>query len=485
MKVAVLVGVEEYAAADMADVRFARNDAEALSEAWAAVGFDGADQTVLVNGLATKAAVESALRAAIGRLGGGDSFYLYYAGHGFCGGARNFLTCHDTEATDLMATSIELEWVFGLLRESRCTRVALFLDSCRGEGLGSDLFGDRADSELEAFFTADEGRVCFASSQSGQVSWASRRNKRGAWALNVVEAFRGNAPAALMNGVLLTSESLQEHLGAAVQETLAGDFVERRDQSPWACGSECFELAHLGPILHAREASKVPSEAQVPRLAFCGETSVPIKKLSGFKKHQRVPTELSHYAEGLAREAAREELDAELERIYRRLRDEFDLRRKDLSKVGPEDGAGSIDCPFFTYHLHVAQDPADPSRVVYYREVGDITEPERILDRAFLNAFGGTFRSLRFTPPLQLDLDQFIDRMEALGDQLQSLDFDPAGTFCKVRIRGVEALINVTVREIVLTHDTSSDPRVLIESFTQSQQLLGDTSDVPLIAFGS
>ena len=493
MRTAVLVAVEEYAADIIKDVRFARNDAERFSGALAAVGFDAADGKSLISRSGTKTAVESLLRAAIDSLAAGDTFCLYYAGHGFRAGARNFLTCHDTDPADLIATSIELEWVFGLLRESKCQKVVVFLDSCHGALLGGQLsgdeanglFGDRADGELKAFFNAGKERVCFASSESGQVSWLSRRNKHGAWTLNVIEALRGSAPAALVNGTSLTSASLQDYLESAVQKTLQGDFVERRDQTPWVCGASDVELADLGEVFHRREASRAPSESQVPRLAFCGETNAPIKKLSGFKKHQRVPTDLSHYAEGLAREASSEELNGELERIYRQLRDEFDLRRKDLEKVGPEDGGGSIACPFFTYNLHVAQDPTDPSRVVFHREVSDISEPERILEGAFQNVFGGMFGSLRFTPPRQIDLDQFIDRMEELGDQLQSLDFDPAGSFCKVRLRGVDALIKVTATEVLLVHDTSREPRVLIESFTESQQFLVDSHDVPLIAFGS
>ncbi len=491
MKTAVLVAVEEYAADDIKDVRFARNDAERFAEALAAVGFDEAARKIMISRSATKTDVESRLRETIGSLATGDTFFLYYAGHGFRGGARNFLTCHDTDSANLEATSVELGWILELLREANSQKVVVFLDSCHGGLLGGQqrgdeangLFGDRADGELETFFSAAKDRACFASSASGQVSWGSRRNKHGAWTFNVIEALRGEAPAALMNGTSLTSASLQDYLDSAVQKTLRGDFVERRDQTPWMCGSSDFELADLGPVLHARRASRAPAESQVPRLAFCGETNAPIKGLSGYKAHQRVPTELSRYAEGLAREASSEEINGELKSIYRRLRDEFDLRRKDLERVGPEDGGGSIACPYFTFNLHVTQDPADPSRVVFHREISDISEPGRILDSAFGHVFGGMFGSLRFTPPLQIDLDKFIDRMEDLGDPLQSLDFDAAGTYCKVRLNNVDALIKVTATEILLVHDTSKEPRVLIDSFTQSQQFLVETHDDPLIAF--
>lgn len=491
MSIAVLIAVEEYAAEDIKGVRFSRNDAEQFQEALAAIGFDEAGRQSLISEAATKANIELTLRTAISSLTAGDTFYLYYAGHGFCEGASNFLTCHDTRTADLVATSIGLEWVFGLLRAAGCQKIVVFLDSCHSGLLVDDevhaAFGDRDDGELREFFDHAEHGVCFASCQSGQVSWGSRRNKHGAWTFNVIEALRGNVPTALENGTSLSSGSLQDHLASAVQKTLRRDFVERRDQTPWVCGSISHEflLAEFGKVLQSRKAAAGPNASQVARLSFCGETRAYIKKLSGFKKHQRVPTEASSYAETFARNASGEEIREDLESVYRQLRDEFGLRRKDLEKVGPEDGGGSVICPYFTYTVHVAQNPDDPSGVIFYREISDIIESERILADDFRNVFSGMFGALKFSPPVRVDLEEFIDRMEEMREHLQSLDFDPDGTYCKLRLDGIDAVLKVTTTEISLVHDTSKEPRVLIETFFESQRFLVDTHDVQLITFDS
>ncbi|MFT5734257.1 MAG: hypothetical protein ACI8WY_002938, partial [Planctomycetota bacterium] len=97
----------------------------------------------------------------------------------------------------------------------------------------------------------------------------------------------------------------------------------------------------------------------------------------------------------------------------------------------------------------------------------------------------GMFGELKFSPPVRVDLEEFIDRMEEMREHLQSLDFDPDGTYCELRLDGVDAVLKVTATEISLVHDTSKEPRVLIETFFESQRFLVDTHDVQLITFDS
>ncbi len=487
MSAAVLVAVEEYAAGAIAGVRFAGHDVEGIGDALTFVGVEHADQRRLVNGAATKEAIESALREAISAIGAGETFYFYYVGHGFHVGADNYLTCHDSDKANLDGTSIRLEWLFALLREASCEQVVVFLDSChRGllaEREAGGASAGRSDSELLAFFGGEEHRVCLAPCHSDQLSWGSRRNKHGAWAFNVIEALRGEVPEALVRGASLTVGSLQAFLSSAVQKTLSKDFVERRDQDPWISDSHSdgMRLAEFGEVLQQRKEAAAPSASQVPRFRLCGEVSERIKKLSGFKGHQRVPSDVSRYAESLLRDASSDEIAQDLEGVYRRLRDEFGLRRKELEMVGPEDGGGSVACPYFTYSVYVAQSPDDPSRAVFHREISDVTEPERLLTGEFSRAFEGVFGALRFTPPVRVDLEAFIDRMEELDEQLQSIDFDPEGTYCQLRLHGVDAAIRVTATEIVLVHDTSREPRALIEAFSESQRFLVEKDDARLI----
>jgi len=209
MSIAVLIAVEEYEADDIEGVRFAERDVARLSPALAALGCDASDQTLLVSSGATRRAVESALREAADAAAANDALYLYYSGRGFSQGGANYLTCCDTSTSDPVATSIALEWVFGLLRQSSCQKVVMFLDSCHrgtlgGDGASHGLLG-RADGELKQFFGDEPDRVCLAPCQSHQVSWFSRRNQHGPWAHNLIGALGGDPPAALRGGSLFAA----------------------------------------------------------------------------------------------------------------------------------------------------------------------------------------------------------------------------------------------------------------------------------------
>jgi uncharacterized caspase-like protein len=111
-KYAILIAVEEYLDPHIDAVSHAKRDAEEFSKAIAIHGFDKADQLVLINSQATKGVIESKVRKTIRRLQKDDTLYFYYAGHGFSKGARNFITCHDTQESDWNGTSVALAPVF-------------------------------------------------------------------------------------------------------------------------------------------------------------------------------------------------------------------------------------------------------------------------------------------------------------------------------------------------------------------------------------
>ncbi|MEM8713119.1 MAG: hypothetical protein AAGG01_19395, partial [Planctomycetota bacterium] len=112
-----------------------------------------------------------------------------------------------------------------------------------------------------------------------------------------------------------------------------------------------------------------------------------------------------------------------------------------------------------------------------------INDPAQLLESEFQEVFGDAFSCLRFTPPVTIHVETFIQRMEDMGDELQSLDFDTSGTRCSLRLRGVEARIEVTATNVLIQHDRSKDPRALIEAFSESQRLLIETQAEHLLEF--
>jgi len=130
MHVAILIAVEEYADKAIRPVRYAKADAIEFGQAIKDHGFGEAGQEVCVDGQATKAIIESRVKKTIQSLVDGDTLFLYYAGHGFSKDGCNYLTCHDTQLSDLVATSIPLDSLLGQLHESKCSKIVMLFDSC-------------------------------------------------------------------------------------------------------------------------------------------------------------------------------------------------------------------------------------------------------------------------------------------------------------------------------------------------------------------
>src|SRR5262245_48337701 len=137
MNHAIVIAVEHYIDAAIPQVRYAEADATAFAKALAPLGFDPANVHVLLSDAATKATIESLTGRLARSLTSDDTFYFFYAGHGFSSNGANYLTCRDTNLADLTGTSVKLQKVFELLRKSKVKRVAMFLDACES-GMPAD-----------------------------------------------------------------------------------------------------------------------------------------------------------------------------------------------------------------------------------------------------------------------------------------------------------------------------------------------------------
>ncbi|MFM9964817.1 MAG: caspase domain-containing protein [Planctomycetaceae bacterium] len=489
MNVAMLIAVEDYNDKGIRAVKYAKADAEEFGETLKEHGFDAANQLVLIDGNATKSIIESKAKTTINSLTANDVFFLYYAGHGFSKLGFNYLTCHDTQLSDPVGTSIALQSLFQQLRNSSCKKIAMFFDSCEsgllaGEEMRS-LYGDLTDDELIEFFKSSKHCVCFAACKSGQSSWPSRHNKHGAWTFNLIEAFKGNAPTALENGVLLTSASLQNYLQRAMSQTLRLDYTDKKDQTPWMYGSSTgnFLLADLTSVLAKRNAAANPHEGQVKRVAFIGQRSAGVRSLSGFTKSNRVPDAVTSATEAFVVRIASTELAEDLQKFADALRKQFRFKRIDIDVANPGDGTGSIITPTFTYSISVSLNPDDPSEVIWHRQVSEIREPDSVLTDEFEAVFDKTFDTVQFSPFSRVDVTALIDRIENLDDDRITVDYDSNPTSCRMSIKGIDGDILVSRNEISLVQTQRQTPKQLLESLFQIQSALIETYGVRLIAF--
>ncbi|MEX2174502.1 MAG: hypothetical protein WD872_09075, partial [Pirellulaceae bacterium] len=385
---------------------------------------------------------------------------------------------------------LQIDWLLGLLRESGAPRFAMFLDSGERGLLATpamwEIYGDLADSELKEFFDQSERSVCLAACQPGEESWPSGQLQHGIWAHHLIEAFAGNAPLALERGTLLTARSLQKHLQTAVPPSLRATYAEAKRQSPWACGDQSSDwvLADLGEILKPNKGAAQFSVGQVTRISFGRKQTADLRRLAGFRKGYRIPDHNSTATEAFLAKIADEEIRGDIAALHDRLRAAFKFKRADIQISHSGDGAASIITPHFTYTVRVSQSADDSSEVVWNREVKDIKAPAQILSDAFAEVFGEMFDTVEFSPPAQIPLAELIDRVEQLGDDRLTLDYDPDITWCKLTIEGIAGEIRVTSRAFEIAQRLPQPPLVLLQSFFAIQRALIDTHDIGQIPFG-
>lgn len=472
MNIALLIGIEEYA-----DPRFARRplasgDVRALAEALRGVGYAELDQVVLIDGQATKTIVESKLRRTIRSLAAEDTLLVYVSAHGFTDRGRDYLVCHDSQAADLVATSVAWQSVVEQLRAAECERVICFVDSCTTGLRLDDEFEPLAQTELREHFTDHPQQTAFVACSPGETSWPALQLKHGAWASQLLTAFEGQAPGALVDQELLTARSLQNHLEAALPRVLQKAYGEKKIQTPLLFGpaSQEFLVADLTAVM-AERAGK-PTAGDVLRVTLLREQVESIRSLAGFKKTDKVPTVANSYAKSLVAELGSEPIAADVNEVREALRKHFAFKRKDLDAATPGDGTGSILTPYFVYSITVTLNPANPAEIIWRRQVSDIKEPEQVLSPAFASAFPKTFSTIEFLPPQPIDLPAFIDELEDADDDRLKLNYDPAATWCRLSMPGLLGQIEVTPQRLALIQLQPTSPQVLLETFFKIQAML-------------
>jgi hypothetical protein len=484
MNLALLIAVEQYA-----DPRFARRvlaaaDARGVAEALRGAGFAELDQVLLVDGQATKTIVESKLRRTIRSLAAEDTLLLYVAAHGCADRGRDYLVCHDTQAADLVATSVSWQTITEQLRGAECERVICFVDSC-SNGLNLDgEFETVTQSDLRDHFTDNPRQVCFASCSPGETSWPALNLKQGAWASQLITALEGQAPRALVDKELLTARSLQKHWQESLPRVLQKAYGEKKTQTPlvYGPGEQEFLVADLSAVI-AERAGK-PNAGDVLRVTLLREQIESIRSLAGFKKNDKVPTAVNSYAKSLVADLGSEPIAADVNEVREALRKHFAFKRKDLDAATPGDGTGSILTPYFVYSITVTLNPANPAEIIWRRQVSDIKEPEQVLSPAFENVFPKTFSTVEFLPPKPIDLPAFIDELEDAEDDRVKLNYDPAATWCRLSMPGLLGQIEVTPERLALIQLNPTSPQLLLETFFKIQAMLVGEMKVKGIGFG-
>ncbi len=476
-KIAIVIAVERYRDQRVERVEYAKADANGFVDAVVAHGYK--PQKVLIDEEATKSSVESQLTRGLKRLRSDDQFILYYAGHGFSKSGHNFVTCHDTDPDDLEATCISIQKIFGLIEESACERVALFLDSCES-GITKiskrrALYSSMSDAELDQFFSTAEYRVCFSACKTSESSFSAASLKHGIWTYHLIEALSGNAPKALDARQRLTASSLQNYLSQAVPRTLRQVRNTPDVQTPWKYGGENhdFQIADLAAIIHQREQAK-PGAKQLKRILFREVDSLEIRSLSGFvKKFHHVPDNVSHSTQNFVESIAKDEIEERMKDVYESIKSHLKYKRRDVQAE-----SGRIVTPEFEYATYCSQDSEDPSMAVITEELTNV-KPSVIQSEEFNRVFEKRFSQIVFEFSEKVDVEKLIDAIEDLEREEIEIDYDEKGTWFTLSFENSDFSVRVRRREFVFESPRTKTPKELLDDFFAVQKLIEGTPLVP------
>lgn len=486
-KIAIIIACEKYQDPDMPPRPYAEADAVAFGKVLERHGFAARDQLLLLNAGATKTVLESKVRKLLRGATDRDVVYFFYAGHSFARQGANYLTCHDTQLADLHETSVPLSWLFREFKNCACRNGVLCWDACDRELLAIDelreLYTGRAEAELETFFDDTPPFIGFASCRTGEVSHPNNQLKHGIWSYHLIEALNGDVPAALEKNQTLTSRSLQKHLLAAVPRSLRKAYPDKRKQSPQQYGDPTgkFCLADLADVATSNKSSG-PTAKQVRHVRLAYEEVRSVRSLSGFKKGLAIPEVVTNATEAFVAKLAGDDLSRDLDEVHAALRKSFGFKRADLNVGNPELGAATIITPFFTYNAGVRLDPADPSKIIWRREIADIQEPDRVISAEFDEVFGATFNRIDFAPPRAIDVKSLIDRIEDLNDDRFTLSYDREATACTLAIAGIVGTVHVTADAVEIVLKKAAASKRLMQSLFEIQQTLAEEHDIRLLS---
>lgn len=202
----------------------------------------------------------------------------------------------------------------------------------------------------------------------------------------------------------------------------------------------------------------------VNQIRLVNEVTGEVKRLSGFKKGNRIPDKISDRDQAFVAEAAYAEMNEDLESTFSGLRGAFKFKRKEISVAGPEAGFGAITTPVFSYEISIEQQEDRPSAYVIRRAITEIRDPENSLGAEFESVFTDRFRALEITAESNFDIDAIIDRVEDAESDTVTVDYDKDATWCKIFLG--PATVHISENRIrIIDEKNGKHLRSLFEAF--------------------
>ena len=216
------------------------------------------------------------------------------------------------------------------------------------------------------------------------------------------------------------------------------------------------------------------------RVSFVAEIPKQLKSLSGWNKSHRIPDQANNKAQDFVASISTGELKQDLDSVYASLKQAFGFKRRDLDVAEPADGTGTIITPHFTYSISVSLNPADTSEVLWTKTVDNIKAPAEVVSEAFAQVFDNVFHTLQFSLPSSVDIEDFIDALEAADIGNLELTHDRDATYCEFRFDDTPGAVRVTADTLSIVQKHPAKIGTLLHSL-KAMQALVHQHHVPLI----
>lgn len=178
------------------------------------------------------------------------------------------------------------------------------------------------------------------------------------------------------------------------------------------------------------------------RVSLVGETRRRVKDLPGFRKTHRVPDRVDSASTRFVHELTAPELRSDLDAVFAALRATFGYTRRQ-ARVAFEDGLAALRTPDFDYSVSTSLVGDDAATLVLRREATRLKSDELLKDVRFRSVFARSFHAISAEPATPLDVEGWIDRVEALDKPGLTLRYPADATWCELEMAGFGGVVRV------------------------------------------
>jgi hypothetical protein len=446
---ALLVAIDSYQDACLGAVPYAEAGAKAAADALVVAGYPKKNQFLLLGSHATQGAILSRVRKLKRLMKKGDELLVWLDAHGFSFKGDGVLAVWDTLPDDLVESGVSVGGLVKDLTASKAAQVVFLLDVGAGPKPSTaypEAVAPHLDFEqLSRLFDESPKAVCLTATVDDEESLMAAQLKASVWSHLVLEALGGRAAKAVTAAGMITAASLQRFIDDELPRVVRKHFTGAPPQSPRLFGEQnaAALVADLSPLLAQRTGGGLLDPARLKRIVFRTESRGRVKDLNGFRKTFRLPDSAGPSTRKFIAKCAAADVRADVDAVFEVVRERFGYKRRDVDTTAGQDGFGSVRTPDFEYTVSVAQDPANPTDVIWRREVGQVADAGVVRGAAFEGAFGKLFDQLAFEFAVPVEVGDLVDRLEDTPATGRKVSVESDGSACEITLAGFAGAVRV------------------------------------------